>query len=307
MRPLPVPKVSAIIIVRDGEPFIAEAIASVLAQEGVEWELLVVDDGSRDNTVQVVRAHAEASAARIALLHHPHGENRGMSASRNLGIAHARGEYVAFLDADDLWLPGKLARQVAILDAEPATALVYGRTEIWHSWLEGSSRPDYFFELGVTPDATYPAGALFAHLLANRFQSPTTCNAMMRRTALEQVGGFDPRFRNMFEDQILFAKLLLRFPAHVASPCWARYRQHEMSTSAAFRDPFVLDRAHLRYLGVLFRHVLGCGHARAAHLGVVIRAMAEVTRRLARRQLARAVRRCLRRGAGRHRAFPRNG
>lgn len=248
------PKVSAIIIVLDGERFIAEAIDSVRAQSFPEWELLVVDDGSTDGTIPIVERFAEADT-RIRLLRHPDGGNHGMSATRNLGIDAARGTYIGFLDSDDRWLPHKLAEQVGILDAEPQTGMVYGRTRIWHSWQPGTEQGDYFYDLGVDPDRTYDPPRLLYNLLPNRAQTPTTCNALMRRDAVVAVGGFDPTFRAMFEDQLFFAKLMARFPVHVSGRCWALYRQHEDASSAREADVEEIARAQVRYLAALSRHL----------------------------------------------------
>lgn len=285
------PRVSAIIIVRDGEQFISEAIVSVIAQDGVDWELIVVDDGSSDGTEAIVHSFADRLEGRLRPLRHPGHANLGMSASRNLGLAEARGDYVAFLDADDLWLPGKLAEQVAILDAEPGTAMAYGRTLIWHSWEGGTDERDFFYDLGVNADVTYPAGALFRQLLANRYQSPTTCNAMMRRDALLAVGGCDPGLRGMFEDQLMFAKLLLAYPVHVSARCWAHYRQHARSASAALGDPLTVDVAQLHYLAALRRHLRAPGGGRIRDRGAVALAAAKVAMRLAARRARRALRR----------------
>lgn len=280
------PKVSAIIIVLDGERFIAEAIDSVLSQQGPSVELLVVDDGSRDRTAEIVRSFGE----RARLLGHPGGANLGMSASRNAGIAEARGEYVAFLDADDLWEARKLEAQAAILDKEPATGMVYGRTMIWHSWDAGSAQADYFFDLGVAPDSTYGAGRVFRQLLANRYQSPTTCNAMVRREALLAVGGCDPALRAMFEDQLLFAKLLLRYPVHVSSHCWAKYRQHDHSASASAGGRLSVERQQLRYLHAVRRYIGNSGGAALLDRAMLRWKIAQLTGRIAARQAARAVR-----------------
>ena len=113
------PRVSVIIIVYNGETYLAEAIDSVLAQTWPDYELLVVDDGSHDGSRELTQSYVDAHPERVRLLRHPGGVNRGMSATRNLGLTHAKGELVAFLDADDIWAPGKLAEQVA----KPLTAV----------------------------------------------------------------------------------------------------------------------------------------------------------------------------------------
>src|SRR5215218_5812117 len=92
--------VSVIIIFLDAERFIEEAIESVFAQTYDDWELLLVDDGSTDGDTRIALEYAEQNPGRVRYLQHPGHQNRGMSASRNLGIGSARGEYIAFLDAD---------------------------------------------------------------------------------------------------------------------------------------------------------------------------------------------------------------
>ncbi len=230
----PAPAVSCIIIFLDEERFLAEAIASVLAQHHESWELLLVDDGSTDGSAGIARAFVERHSDRVRYLQHAGGANLGMSAARNLGLAHARGRYVGFLDADDTWLPEKLLEQVAILDGRPDVGMVYGRTLLWYSWQPGCGRRslDHFCDLGVTPDTVVEPPRLLVQLIENRFQTPTTCNALIRRSVIEAVGGFEPEFRGMFEDQVFFMKVCVDQRAYVSSRCWAKYRQRDDSHSA---------------------------------------------------------------------------
>src|SRR5213593_4271602 len=97
--------VSVIMIFLDEEKFILEAIESVFAQTYDNWELLLVDDGSRDASTQIAQRSAEQNPGKVRYLEHEGHQNRGMSTSRNMGIRHAKGNYIAFLDADDVWLP----------------------------------------------------------------------------------------------------------------------------------------------------------------------------------------------------------
>lgn len=225
------PVVTAITIFLDEERFLAEAVESVLGQSFLDWELLLVDDGSTDRSPAIARSYAESHPGRIRCLADPGGGNRGMSASRNLGLSQARGCYVGFLDADDLWLPSKLAEQCAILEAHPECGLVYGRTLIWQSW--DVTGEDFLYPLGVEADAVHRPPRLFELLVENKAQSPTTCNALIRRALIDEVGGFEDGFRGMFEDQAFFAKALLARPVYVDGRIWAKYRQHRGSSSAA--------------------------------------------------------------------------
>ena len=113
------PLVSVVIAFLDGERFLREAIDSVFAQTYERWELLLVDDGSGPAASSIARECAAREPGRVRYLEHDEHRNRGLSASRNLGIAGARGVYTAFLDADDVWLPDKLMDQVAILESRP--------------------------------------------------------------------------------------------------------------------------------------------------------------------------------------------
>jgi glycosyltransferase involved in cell wall biosynthesis len=221
------PFVSAVTIVRDGERFLAEAIDSVLGQTYRNLELVVVDDGSTDRSAEIAERFARAAPDRVRLFGHADGGSHGMSAARTLGVRLANGELIGFLDADDVWLPDKIAEQVAVLDAHPAAGMVYGRTQMWHSWDANAARSDYFYDLGVAPDRLYPPLRLLPLLLENRVQSPTTCNALIRRDAYEEAGGFEEAFPRLYEDQVFFAKLYLRSATYVSSRYWARYRRRE--------------------------------------------------------------------------------
>jgi len=221
----------------DAERFLGEAIRSVLTQTYTDWELLLVDDGSGDASAAIARRFAEQSSGKIQYLQHSGGGNRGMSASRNLGIQHARGEFVAFLDADDLYLPQKLERQVALLDANPEAAMVYGPTLMWYSWSEKNSvrRRDLLRPLGVEPEKLIPPPRLLRLFLQRTAYTPGTCAVLVRRAAALSVGGFEEHFRGMYEDQIFFYKLCAAAPVFVEGTCGDLYRQTPESHSNRMR------------------------------------------------------------------------
>lgn len=231
---MPEPLVSVIMIFLNEANFIREAIESVLAQSYGNWELLLVDDGSTDKGSAIAMEYVVRFPRKIRYFEHPGHQNRGMSASRNLGLYHAAGEYIAFLDADDVWLPEKLMQQVATMTSEPRAAMVYGRTVMWYSWRDAQeqSRSDYIREMGVEPNMLVEPPALLPLLLQDEYQSPTTCNAMIRRKPFQVLGGSQETFRGMYEDRVLFFKLCLQFPVFVSGDCWAKYRQHPDSCVA---------------------------------------------------------------------------
>lgn len=258
----PTPKVSAIIIFLNEARFLADAIESVLAQTSPDWELLLVDDGSSDGSSDIARGYAVRHSARIRYLAHEGHANQGMSASRNLGLDHARGRYVGFLDADDLWTARKLEEQTAVLDSHPRVGMVYGRTLLWHSWRGDSGAVDEYCPLGVDPSTVVEPPALLLSLIDNRWQTPTTCNALLRRDVIDKVGRFEPRFRGMFEDQVFFMKVALEVPTFVADATWARYRQRPDSCSAKAEASGRMRDMRLRLLEWLEDYLRGRGLTR---------------------------------------------
>jgi glycosyltransferase involved in cell wall biosynthesis len=228
--------VSVVIPFWNAGTFLREAVDSVLAQTLPAWELLLVDDGSTDRSSAIAQEYARRQPHRIRYLEHEGHQNRGVAASRNRGVREARGEYVAFLDADDAWLPRKLEEQLAILEAEPEAALVCGPSQLWYSW---TGRPqdahrDRVKDLRVPPGLTRPPALLVSSLARGTFvANPSTI--LMRRAALERVGGFEEGFVGPLqtcEDSAFLAKVHLNESVFVATECWARYRQHEDSLFA---------------------------------------------------------------------------
>jgi glycosyltransferase involved in cell wall biosynthesis len=227
------PRVSVITIFLNAERFIEEAIESVLRQDYGDLELILVDDGSTDTSAARARSAAQRCAPFVRYVQHDRGQNRGMSASRNLGLSLARGEFVAFIDADDIWTPSKLREQLAIMQAHPELDMVCGAVRYWHSWAGGTDRviPTGHVQDRVVrpPDASlalYPLGTASA---------PCPSDLLLRRTAVTAVGGFEEHFtgaNQMYEYQGFIAKLYLRSTVYFSSKVWLSYRQHADSCVA---------------------------------------------------------------------------
>jgi glycosyltransferase involved in cell wall biosynthesis len=231
------PLVSAIIIFFNEERFLSEAIESVLAQSYSNWELLLVDDGSTDASTGIARRYSEQHAERVRYLEHSAHANRGMSASRNLGIQQTKGEYIALLDADDVWLPHKLESQLAIMEEEPEAVMAYGATELWYSWTgktEDLPR-DIKQAIGVEANTLINPPKLLMLYLARKAITPCPSDVLVRRETVAAVGGFVDSFPGMYEDQVFFAKVTLQAPVFVSGECWSRHRQHPNSSTSVWR------------------------------------------------------------------------
>lgn len=220
-----VPRVSVVVIVYNGEDFLAEALQSIVAQTSADWEAIVVDDGSTDDTAAIIERFTQQDERFIAVRHEG-GGNRGMSASRNAGVARARGEYITFLDHDDIMLPEKLAAQQALLDAHPDAGAVIGPNLRWFSWA-GTGAEDRVQELGLPVDEVLPPPGPIPVCLR---VTPSTPQApMVRRRVFDEVGGYVEGFPGMYEDQAFHARLFLSASVIVSDDVWQWYRQHEDS------------------------------------------------------------------------------
>jgi hypothetical protein len=202
------PRVSVVIPVFNGEAYLAEAVESVLEQTLEELELVAVDDGSRDASRAILEGFARADP-RVRLL--ANEKNLGISAALNRGWRAARAPYIARLDADDVSLPDRLARQVEFLDAHPSVAVVGGAAII----------------IGVTGRRTstmrFPTASRTIHSTLLRHNCLAHPSVMLRRTALEEVGGY--RLAHV-EDYDLWLRISERFDLANLSDPLILYRVH---------------------------------------------------------------------------------
>ncbi len=255
------PTVTVVMIFLNAETYIEEAIESVLAQTFGDWELVLVDDGSTDGSTAIARRYAESNPDKIRYAEHGGHENKGMSASRNLGVTVGCGTYVSFLDSDDVWLPDRLEHFVALGEAFPQAGMIYGPTLYWYSWAEerGIEPPvpgqeDFVGHLDMpTGKLIEPPTPLREFLLSGGACLPGICSLLIRRDAYDDVGGFEQSFRGLYEDQAFLSKMVMWHPVVVTDRVLDRYRQH--SESCCYRaietgeyDPEDLHPARLRYL-----------------------------------------------------------
>jgi glycosyltransferase involved in cell wall biosynthesis len=186
------PLASAIIAVYNGEGCVARAIDSVLAQQFESFEVIVVDDASRDATPRVLAGYGD----RIRVIRRK--RNRGLAAARNYGVDHARGHFVAFLDADDVWLPGRLAKTIEALQTHPTTTMAFSDVV-----------PVDNKGLALAPTYLHPGMArppLMEDLLEEGWWPILPSSVTIRRWVFDRVGGFAEEYKNAagFEDTELW-------------------------------------------------------------------------------------------------------
>jgi len=213
------PKLSVVIPCFNARPLIAATLRSVLTQEGFELEVIVVDDGSLDGSADMVASEFPT----VRLLRQG---NQGVAAARNLGIAHASHEWVAFLDADDLWLPGKLAAQWEQLQADPLARMA---CSAWQVWVSTEPEPSAAFLADLHSRAADtelwagPSGWIYPELLLDCVVWTSTVIA--QRALLRELGGFDAELR-IGEDYDLWLRASQLTPILRIQQPLALYRQH---------------------------------------------------------------------------------
>ena len=214
--------VSVVVPFLNAAPFLEDAVESVLGQTYRDWELLLVDDGSTDASTAIARRYASKHVGTVHYLDHPGHQNRGAASARNLAIRNARGAYVAFLDADDVWLPGKLEHQVALMELHPEAGMLCGATQYWYGW---TGRPedverDRVVPVGGPQDVVVqpPALATLTYPLG-KGASPCVSSLLARRQLIETIGGFEETFHGiyqLYEDQVFLIKAYLATPVFIS-------------------------------------------------------------------------------------------
>jgi glycosyltransferase involved in cell wall biosynthesis len=248
-------EVSVVIPTFNRWPMVAEAVASVMAQREVDFELIIVDDGSSDETSARLPGLIEALGAADCLVSILCTENHGPAAARNRGVAAARAPFIAFLDSDDLWEPGKLKRQLEYMRQRPECRV--SQTE--EIWRRGGVR--------VNPGRRHRkrAGDFFFDSLRTCLISPSA--VMMQASLLRELGGFDEDLQAA-EDYDLWLRLLLEHRVELLSePLVIRRAGHpdQLSASTPAIDRFRI----LALLKLLLRGHLN-GQQRAAVCDVLI-------------------------------------
>lgn len=221
------PFVSVILPVHNGERFLADAIASILAQQYTPLEILVVDDGSTDATARVV---AEARAQAGETVRYLPQAQRGPAAARNTGIARARGEVIGFLDHDDLWAPNSLQSQLACLISQPETEIAQGLIVQMQLVRCADGSNANTFEVSSEP-----------------YQFISLSSAIYRKRVFERVGGLDERLWEAEDTDWFLRAWEKNIPKLVLNQVVLYARRHDSNLTGA-RGPRTLPRVFKMHL-----------------------------------------------------------
>ncbi|MEA5622625.1 glycosyltransferase family A protein [Nostoc sp. UHCC 0251] len=235
------PKISVVIPAYNAMTYLSETLDSVLSQAFIDFEVLIINDGSTDH---IVSWASEITDPRVRLISQ---ENKGLPGARNTGITYAQGEYIAFLDADDLWDPSKLKKQVDCFEKNPEVGLVY----TWTTLIDSSKRT-----LGIEFNWDLE-GRIWEQMLVTDVVGNGS-SAMVRRACFNTVGNFDTSLTSV-EDWDMWIRIAKHYPFAVVKEYLTLYRQHPNSMSknrqkilhnlhTVIEKAFAAVPAHLLYL-----------------------------------------------------------
>ena len=227
--------VSVIIPFLNGSHWLVEAIESVEKQTYPHWELIVLDDGSDEEHSLVAKEICSQNPGNMVYAEHPGHINRGVSISRNEASKLSQGKYLAFLDADDVWVPHKLADQLSMFAAYPQADVVFGSFTIWQTW-QYQDATDFVQFIGA-PAGCYPPQTLNKILYPfYPGTTPAPSGIMMKKQAFDAIGMFEPAFSGiyeLYEDQAFLSKMFLHNHVFVSDQSHLLYRRREGSMSSA--------------------------------------------------------------------------
>jgi glycosyltransferase involved in cell wall biosynthesis len=212
------PRVDVIIPAYNAAKYLPAAIESVVTQTMTDWRILLVDDGSTDNTAEIVAPFLDRLGPKISYIKQ---DNRGLPAARNTAVLASTSEFLALLDADDLWMPCRLSESVKILEERPQAGLAYGQVTV----IDMEGRPLRTFE----GNPRHAEGRIAPYIYTREVTLP--CPTMtFRRSCIDEVGYFDETMRAT-EDRDLWLRIALRHEVAFVPKMLASYRVSPNSMS----------------------------------------------------------------------------
>jgi glycosyltransferase involved in cell wall biosynthesis len=232
------PKVSAIIPVYNGERYLRQAVESALTQNYTDVEIIVVNDGSTDESGQIANELAIEFPQQVKTVHQA---NSGLVGARNTAIAHATGELFALLDSDDIWLPNHISESVAVFEKERAVGLVHANIILINSNGHVLHTPN---------NRRWSTGQQEAwQQIFLRNEHVSCATAVFRRSVIERIGGFDTDFNRLgCEDRDMWLRISAVSNVHYIDAVHAKYRIHESNMSKG------IDKMHQARMKLINKH-----------------------------------------------------
>ncbi|MDQ2720497.1 MAG: glycosyltransferase [Bacteroidota bacterium] len=253
-------KVSVIIPFFNRGAWLSEAIESVIHQSYFHWEAILIDDGSEKEASDIAKEYSKKFQGQIIYLDHPGHVNKGVTISRNAGINLSKGSYIAFLDADDYWLPEKLIDQLQLFKQHPEAEMICEASRFWYSW-SNSDQLDEIVNIGVHAGLYYPGDLMKSLYPLGKGQPPCPTGIMIKKEAFNRSGGFEESFTGiyqLYEDQAFLSKIYLNEKVYISDIANNFYRKSPASLTQEGNDENLYKKVRLYYLKwlekYLFKH-----------------------------------------------------
>ena len=243
------PLISTVIAFLNPGTWLAEAIESVINQSYKNWEIILVDDGSAKEDSEMAIDYSEKYPEKIVYTEHAGHVNRGLTISRNVGITKAQGEFIAFLDADDCWLPEKLTRQILLFKKFPEVQMICEASCFWYSWKDVYQK-DYIMQIGTQQGIYQPPELMKILYPLGEGQPPCPSGIIIKKEALLRSGGFEEQFSGvyqLYEDQAFLSKIYLKEIVYISREANNYYRKRDNSMSSAVKDELIYKKVRLFY------------------------------------------------------------
>jgi len=226
------PKVSINLCCYNSEKHLRETLESIVNQTYKDWELVIINDGSTDSTESIIKEYIEKG---YPIIYH-YQENHGLGYSRNEALKRSNGDYIAFIDHDDIWLPDKLSKQIICFEKYPEIDFIY--TNFWLYYESHKKKV-------VNYRKRQPSGHVFEQFL---YKYPVgLLTAMIRKKSLERLDNyFDDRL-NLCEEYDLFMRLLYHTKAYYMDEPLAIYRIHSNMSSIRIKENYPVEETYVIY------------------------------------------------------------
>ena len=248
------PRISVCMPSYNQERFLPKALDSALGHTFQNFELLIVDDGSEDSSLEIDRKYAALRPDRIKVFTHPNGENRGISASTNLALQNAGGEFVVILDSDDLWFPDTLERRLRFIEARPNIGLICSHYDLINEHddvIKKTAAPD------ITEDCRSTLALTHRMIMGCDIGNPTV---MVRRSCLKGIELFDPEV--LHGDWEIWTRVVSNHPAAFLKESTALHRRHDDNVTGHHSMEVELQR-RIAVMNALLRKAVATGGALA--------------------------------------------
>ncbi len=229
------PLVSIIIPFLNPGDWLTEAIDSVLAQTYTNLEIILIDDGSVEEDAAIALKYCGRFPGRIFYYMHESHVNKGLTASRNLGLSKARGMLIAFLDADDCWMPAKLTEQLSLFEAMPEIQVICEASLFWYNWND-VEKENSIMQIGAEPGVYNPPQLMELLYPFGEGQPPCPSGIIIKREVIDRCGGFEESFSGiyqLYEDQAFLFKVYSSEIIYISNQVNNLYRKRENSMSSA--------------------------------------------------------------------------